>query len=242
MGGFRMPPSPRKNSERRSRQQQCVYCGKIGECTRDHVIPKALFSAALPVNMLTMPACLECNQRKGDLDIYLRDFLTADISSYENPTAKAVLNGPVRRSVRKNRSKLWRGALAAKRWVPVHSPAGIYLGDLPAMPAVGRQINLALTMLTKGLFAQCFRQRLPGDAAFDIGRLDPLLVAQLWERLFQPGTYGPFGIGKDVFDFAFFVASNGPLITHWLLRFYTSIFFIVTTKSTVVVPSPPVTH
>jgi hypothetical protein len=223
----------RKNSgEKRHRQQQCVYCGQIGSCTRDHVIPKALFPGPLPSNMLTVPACFDCNQRKGELDTYLRDVVTADLSSYGNPAARAVLEGQVRRSVRSNRSLLWRGAAARTRWVEVHTPGGIYLGNVPAMPLDGGRLNRALIMVTKGLFAECFHQRLPADCDFDIGRVDLPLVAQQWDRLMQPGALGPFAIGKEVFVFAAFVSSNEPLIAHWLLGFYTSVFFIVTTKST----------
>ncbi len=223
--------SKRKN---RNRQQQCAYCGQMGICTRDHVIPRALFHGPLPSNMVTVAACLNCNQQKSDLDNYLRDVLTADISSYENPAARAVLESQVRRSVRANRSRLWRRAATSTRWVEMHTPAGIYLGDLPAMPLDGRALTIALTMVTKGLFADGFRRRLPDDCQFDIGRLDPLLVAKQWQNLIQPGTHGPFAIGKDVFTFAFFVESNEPLTTHWLLCFYSSVFFIVTTNSTLV--------
>ena len=147
-----------------------------GNMQRDHVIPRALFPGTPPANILTVAACLDCNQRKGELDTYLRDVLTADLWSYENPAARAVLEGQVRRSVRTNRSLLWRGAAAGTRWVEVHTPGGIYLGNLPAMPLDGERLNRALTMVTKGLFAKAFGRRAADDCTFDIGRLDPLLV------------------------------------------------------------------
>jgi 5-methylcytosine-specific restriction endonuclease McrA len=39
----------------------CVYCGERPAATRDHVIPKCLFDPPLPANMVTVPACEECN-------------------------------------------------------------------------------------------------------------------------------------------------------------------------------------
>jgi hypothetical protein len=94
-------------------------------------------------------------------------------------------------------------------------------------------------MVTKGLFARSFRRRTPDDCAFDIGRLDPLIVAQQWESLIQHGAHVRFAIGEEVFFCIAFVASNDPLITHWLLRFYTSVFFIVTVRSTSSLPFRP---
>lgn len=128
--------------------------------------------------MLTVAACLACNQRKGNVDIYLRDVLTGDISTYWKPAARVLLEGQVRRSVLSNRSLLWRSALAGTRWVPIHTPSGIYLGNLPAVRLDGRRLKRVLTLVTKGLFAHSFRQRLPEDCKFDIGRVDPLLVAK----------------------------------------------------------------
>jgi hypothetical protein len=218
--------------QRKSREQPCVYCGQLAACTRDHVVPKALFPGPLPVEMMTVPACYACNQRKADLDTYLRDFLTADLSSYWNPTARTILEGKVRRSVQKNRSVLWRRARAETRWVDVNSPGGIYLGTLPAMPLDGGRLNGALTIVVKGLYAHWFQKRLHDDCEFDIGRVDPLLVEQRWESLTQPGSLGPFLIGKDVFLCVLFVASNDPLVIHWLLGFYVSVFFVITTTLT----------
>ena len=42
-----------------------------------------------------------------------------------------------------------------------------------------------------------------------------------------------------MFVFVAFVASNDPMLIHWLLGFYTSIFFIVTTSSATALPVPP---
>ncbi|MGO9601447.1 MAG: HNH endonuclease [Isosphaeraceae bacterium] len=235
-----MAPKTKTRRQGRRPAEQCVYCGHDGPCTRDHVIPRALFPGHLPPNVIIVPACLHCNRCKGDLDTYLRDVLTADLWSYENATAGAVLEGQVRRSVRNNRSLLWRDVAARMQWEEVHTPGGIYLGELPAIPLDVRQLNRALTMVTKGLFAHAFRHRLPDECKFDIGRVDPLLVAQQWDRLIQPGAHGPFAIGKDVFFFVAFVASTDPLITHWLLGFYTSVFFIVTTRSTTARPLLPI--
>ena len=47
---------------------RCAYCNNRPAVNRDHVIPKATrkHGAAIPAELLlTVPACFECNMRKG---------------------------------------------------------------------------------------------------------------------------------------------------------------------------------
>jgi hypothetical protein len=229
----------KKHKEQQRQERVCVYCGKSSLCTLDHAIPRALFANPLPSNMITIPACRSCNQKKGELDTYLRDLLTADLWTYENPQARAVLEQKVRPSVRRNRSLVWRAAATRSRMVSLHTPGGIYLGDLPAVPFDGKRLNLALSMITRGLYFKVFWARLPDDSRLDIGRVDPLLVMELWDRLVQPGCNGPFAIDSNVFWFMFLVHSTEPLLMHWLFGFYCSIFFVVTAQAHETVATPP---
>jgi len=180
--------------------------------------------------MITVPACRSCDQRKGELDTYLRDVLTADLWSFNNPQARTVLEEKVRPAVRNNPSLVWRAAATRSRMMPVRTPGGIYLGDLPSLPLDGNRLNLELSMITKGLYFQIFKKRLPEDSRLDIGRVDALLVTQLWDRLVQPACNGPFAIGSNVFLFMFVIHSMGPMLMHWLF-FNTSTFFVVTTRA-----------
>jgi hypothetical protein len=73
------------------------------------------------------------------------------------------------------------------RWIRIHTPVGIYLGDLAAMPSDARRLRRALSLITRGLFAHYHHKRLAAHASFDIGRIDPILLAQNWQDLFCPG-------------------------------------------------------
>lgn len=46
--------------------KRCWYCGRSEQLTRDHVIPKAQGGQG---GKNIMPACFECNQRKGNRDL-----------------------------------------------------------------------------------------------------------------------------------------------------------------------------
>jgi 5-methylcytosine-specific restriction endonuclease McrA len=39
----------------------CVYCGETKPLSADHVPPKNLFDRPYPANLLTVPACVDCN-------------------------------------------------------------------------------------------------------------------------------------------------------------------------------------
>jgi hypothetical protein len=191
--------------------------------------------------MITVSACLACNQQKGELDTYLRDVLTPDLFSYESPQARAVLEGKVRDSVRRNRSAVWRNLATKSHVVSLHTPGGIYLGDVPALPVDGKTLNRALTMIVQGLFSVCFGKRLPDNCVCESVRVDGLQVAQHWDKLTQPGNQWRFAINKHVFFSIFFVESSEPLFVRWLLGFYASVFFVVTIRPAVTeaLPSPP---
>ena len=43
-------------------QQECVYCGATSDLTAEHSPPKLLFPKPWPSDLITVPACLACNQ------------------------------------------------------------------------------------------------------------------------------------------------------------------------------------
>lgn len=70
----------------------CVYCGQLKEVSKDHVIPKCLFIKPYPLNLISVPACDECNNAKSQNDDYLRDILVTDNWVSKSPTAQQVFH------------------------------------------------------------------------------------------------------------------------------------------------------
>jgi hypothetical protein len=46
----------------------CILCGEHSRMTKEHVPPKAAFSAPYPDNLITVPACRSCNESTTALD------------------------------------------------------------------------------------------------------------------------------------------------------------------------------
>ena len=59
----------------KSVSQQCVYCGvKLGT-TSDHVPPDQMFPDPKPSNLITVPACSECNKGFQKDEDYFRGLI-----------------------------------------------------------------------------------------------------------------------------------------------------------------------
>ncbi len=54
----------------------CIYCGEPAT-TKDHVIPRSYFPKPTPSNLMTVPACKQCNKSKQHDEDYLRTILTS---------------------------------------------------------------------------------------------------------------------------------------------------------------------
>lgn len=65
----------------RNRKGICAYCGQEKKLTTDHVPPKLLFAKPCPANMLTVPACSDCNKGFKNDDEYSRTVLALDLRS-----------------------------------------------------------------------------------------------------------------------------------------------------------------
>lgn len=61
----------------------CYICGADDARARDHLFPGLRFSRPLPPDMLTAPACEECQQRLQPDEEYFRTFAAA--GSYPAP-------------------------------------------------------------------------------------------------------------------------------------------------------------
>jgi hypothetical protein len=49
-------------------KQLCAICGKSEAVTRDHIPPKGIFPKPLPQDLITVPACKNCNGGDSSLD------------------------------------------------------------------------------------------------------------------------------------------------------------------------------
>jgi hypothetical protein len=206
----------------------CVYCGKSGEITRDHVVPRSLFLQPYPENIITVPACSKCNRQKAKDDEFLRDFLVADYRTKFSPVAQKLFQGKTMRAFSRKQSELLSEAVMKAELRPLMSSGGIFLGNYRMLDVDESRISLIFERLTRGLYFDALKSRLPQKCHFQVMTVQPHNMEKLIEN-FRPLKTRE--IGKGTFECAFFYSKEAPEKSQWLFLFYETALFIVKTDN-----------
>jgi len=154
--------------------------------------------------------------------------MTSDLSGHQHPTAKALFQTKVERSVRRHQSELARivkGAETKRR--PIVTPAGLYIGEAVEVPLPDGRMSSILFRMTQGLYYDSRSKPLSDTIPYDV-RQHPL---QEWKTLASQFDGKPAKVLGDVFECAFMWTDEDPSLTLWLLRFYQRVVFTVQTGS-----------
>src|SRR5262249_13551352 len=90
--------------------KSCVYCSSTKNLTDEHAPPKLIFPEPRPSNLITVPACADCNQQGSKDAEYFRLWLclnplTKDMSSV------VALKPTVQRSLKRQQAEGFRTAI-----------------------------------------------------------------------------------------------------------------------------------
>ncbi len=87
-------------------QKRCIYCGVLGELTRDHVPPKNLFPEPRPDNLITVPCCSKCNSSFAADDEHFRTMIACAEQSAAHPQGQRLWPTILRQLRRKGDSAI----------------------------------------------------------------------------------------------------------------------------------------
>ncbi|RYZ82676.1 MAG: hypothetical protein EOP06_21285 [Proteobacteria bacterium] len=205
----------------------CTYCGELRKPTKDHVIPKALFPKPYPLNMITVPACEDCNNAKSRDDDFLRDILTSDIYGSQSMEAQKVFKSKVLSSVNQNSSDFARLIIAQGRVEPFYSHGGIQLDSLPTAPLDTARIDRIFSTLIRGLYYDARKLYIPKGYNFNVMRYHPREFQQVYDELSATLKMRNPRILGNIFGATYTCAEEDPLTTIWLLWFYNNVCFSV---------------
>ena len=222
--------------ERARQALKCAYCGAPAK-TKDHVPPRSLFVRPYPANLVTVPSCFKCNQKKALDDALLRDALTSDIEAQPNKTAIAAFR-PVPRSVERNRSEFARivNSQTIRRRSLV-TEAGLYLGKAFGVTLPRGRIERCLFWIVRGLYFDHQKEPFPTDVTYEVGRHPVSGFPALLSGLGSDGL-PPHRIVGDVFGCTY-VRGIDLRDSIWLLWFYERIVFSVITQQSSTRANPP---
>jgi len=128
----------------RNRKGVCAYCGREKKITRDHVPPRIFFSKPCPPNMLTVPACDECNQSFKRDDEYTATVIALDVRAASHRDVIGKMS-ELARSLQYRQGRGFANYLSRQtKTMPVLGVNGMPLGrltqDLTRINATGRRI------------------------------------------------------------------------------------------------------
>ena len=200
-------------------QEQCAYCERPAT-TRDHVPPKQLFTPPLPDNLITVPACENCNHGASDDDEMFRNELSIMAGSFRQSDNAAERLQPTMRGILRNKTMLTRTVLGATP-VERYSTGGIYLGQGVAVPIVPGVQQRVVTRIVRGLYWHHFRNSLRADIPVQVfmDKRKPLYEHVLSSLRQQLTTLRLIGNG-DTFQYRYARPTDDPTFSVWLLIFF----------------------
>jgi hypothetical protein len=136
--------------------QACVYCGSTTEITRDHIPPQNLFNKPRPNNLITVPACIECNKGFEVDDEYFWLTLASRAEAAENPDALPASLRAIKHLSRPEAMKFRSAFLKTLQAVELVTPSGLFLRRGLAYGVSFVRLNRVAARITRGLY--CFER------------------------------------------------------------------------------------
>jgi len=204
--------------------------------TDDHAPPRNIFPKPRPSDLITVPACLNCNASTSKDEEYFRLKLCLGEQVGDNAAARKNRATIFRSLERPQAAGLRRSLVSDIRTVQVRTPAGIYLGRRLAFDVDIERIFRVVEKTVRGLFFNETGQRLhPGYEvrvhSDDTLRDEPAEVLEEWRQtIIIPLAHKTAKvIGNGTFSYRFHVTGEDPFLSVWALTFYSKVSFLCLT-------------
>ena len=202
----------------------CVLCGVRPATTHDHVPPKGFFKG-LGAQLITVPACAECNNGASADDEDLRFFISAQVGK-QSPGSAMLWDKGAHPSVLRKRT-LRESVLNTKREIPVVEADG------------GTSNRLAFEAPLR-IYQSVFERTTRGLHFFHTGEILPAATRVAVEPLYGvPTLEGPdfaklqvHSIGGEACVYRFAVEPTAKVAGLWLYSFYGTHWVMVATGDT----------
>ena len=204
--------------------EECYLCGKPAE-NRDHIPPKGIFDNPRPANLITVPACNECNNASAIDDEYFRWFVTT--ASAENPVAVKLIDNRILPRF-KRKPALLHQVLKGLRWVDIYSGDGIWIGQRPAFDFDRPRIQRIVEKIVAGLYLHHCGQRLNENYYIRDFILNPQPPNKEIVNAVMSLPFEAVGKG-EVFCYHYWKDSEDNNITGWFLCFFTKTLILAFT-------------
>jgi len=207
---------PRKKKQNLLPTPTCIYCGRPAT-TRDHVPPKAIFVELQLPDLVTVPACEDCNNQASRFDEGFRNIIGMR-SSEESPNSLTLWKKTFR-SLKRRRQEL-EALWESLREVPIFTGGGLYLGTATEGAFDAEAHDRVIERITRGLYFHHSGQPLPLESPIEVY---PIRDGSDWQKDVAPlltqmrvRTIG----GPAIFEYAFAHTDGEPKSSLWIYRFH----------------------
>lgn len=191
----------------------CAICGINEATTRDHVPPKAIFPKPQPENLITVPACSDCNNGASDLDDLFKVYLSMHAAG-ESDIARRLFTEKTARTLERNKSLLARIAEESKE-LQIEDESGNFVtrtGGLWNSEAHDAVIERTI----RGLYFSHTGNVVPTDTVLKVQWLHGVpedIESKI--DLFTEVT-----IGEEQVIYKYLIYDEDPRYSLWLFEFY----------------------
>jgi hypothetical protein len=207
---------------------ECIYCGKLGALTADHIPPKNLFPRPRPSNLITVPSCHKCNKGFELDDEYFRFAVTTGIDGAAFPRELALSIEAINKLKDTKKIRFAQKMLASRTRESVYTPAGIYLGEAWALNIDAARVEKVVSRVIRGLFYSHSEKRLPefkqivirsNWPGWNSGSNSEDVAA--WKEIFDALCSVQMRvISEGVFRYSYIMDDEVPSGSAWWLSFY----------------------
>lgn len=218
----------KKRKKGEQRQGTCIYCGRAGLITSDHVFPQAIFHL-LDEHMITVPACDRCQQIKSLGDRDLRNYIVMDIGGSQHPDAPALVEEMLKESNVRLRNWL-RKQIDNSEEVDLVTEDGIIVGKASTFDFNMNRIMVAQEMTVRGLYFYEKGVTLPLDCPVDVQYIPWQAAASLVKNLSAAAPTRIQTKGENTASWGYNTLAGGNQFdTVWQVFYNNWVLFMITT-------------
>jgi hypothetical protein len=222
-----------QHTEQRDLLKTCVFCGKTGDVTDDHIPPKNIFPPPRPSNLITVPACQKCNSSTSKDEEYFRLKLCMSQEVGDHPEARKNRDIIFRSLYRKEAKGLKNSFVQDVRKVQLRTSGGLYLGKRYIFDVDLKRIFNVVEKIVRGLYYHEKGYKLDDGCEVDVHSNDTLMdnspevLEDIKEKILTPlSSKIPVILGTQTFSYRFQIMDEDPRFSVWLLTFYGNVSFL----------------
>ncbi|MBS1629379.1 MAG: hypothetical protein JST27_04910 [Bacteroidetes bacterium] len=189
----------------------CCYCGKAVATTKDHIPPKAIFNKPRPSDLITVPACRDCNNGASTHDELFMAFLGMHVAGQRGEAERLFKEGTLK-TVKRNK-RLYQMVAKTIKPVNVITPGGIFTGKGYAVPWDSDAHDAVIERIVRGLFFYHYSTILADKADISVQWFNGLPDIDL-TKLYTNSVAG------GAFVYAYNKALDTDFDSIWLFQFY----------------------